>query len=121
MNAMKKLARSRVDDISIVAGDSGAAGLAALLALNYFQKKVMHISAQPPLILFNTEGPTAPTIYQELVGKKHTVILDLQMTWLQKSIAKKWFKHREAKAIPLVYRYNLKQNTDYLDETYKID
>jgi len=121
VNAMKKLARSRVDGIAIVAGNSGAASLAALLALNYFQKEVMHISAQPPLILFNTEWPTAPTIYQELVGKNHTVILDLQMTWLQKSIAKKLFKHREAKAIPLVYRYNLKQNTDYLDETYKID
>ena len=45
VNAMKKLARSRVDDISIVAGDSSAAGLAALLALNDFQKEVMHISA----------------------------------------------------------------------------
>ena len=42
VNAMKKLARSRVDGIAIVAGNSGAASLAALLALNDFQKEVLH-------------------------------------------------------------------------------
>jgi hypothetical protein len=39
-------------------------------------------------VFFNTEGATAPTIYADLVGKKHTEILDFQMTWLQKFTAK---------------------------------
>jgi hypothetical protein len=48
---MKKLARSRGDNISIVAGDTGAAGLAALLALNDFQKEVC-ILVHSPLLYF---------------------------------------------------------------------
>jgi diaminopropionate ammonia-lyase len=89
VSAMKKLARGCDDDIPIVAGESGAAGMAGFLALDDLQRKAMNINDQSHLMFFNTEGATAPTIYADLVGKKHTEILDFQMTWLQKVTAEK--------------------------------
>lgn len=83
VNAMKKLARGSDDDIPIVAGESGAAGMAGFLALDDLQRKVMNINDQSHLVFFNTEGATAPTIYADLVGKTHTEILDSQITWLK--------------------------------------
>jgi len=83
VNAMKNLARGFVDDIPIIAGESGAAGMAGFLALDDLQRKTMNINDQSHLVFFNTEGATAPTIYADLVGKKHTEILDFQMTWLK--------------------------------------
>jgi diaminopropionate ammonia-lyase len=83
VNAMNNLARGFVDDIPIIAGESGAAGMAGFLALDDLQRKTMNINDQSHLVFFNTEGATAPTIYADLVGKKHTEILDFQMTWLK--------------------------------------
>ncbi len=89
VNAMKRLAKGCDDDIPIIAGESGAAGMAGFLALDDLQRKAMNINDQSHLVFFNTEGATAPTIYADLVGKTHTEILDSQITWLKNFTAAK--------------------------------
>ena len=82
VNAMKTLAVGNDKDIPIIAGESGAAGVAALRALNPSQKKAMNITEQSHLLLFNTEGATAPTLYKSLIDKEVCDILASQSNWL---------------------------------------
>ena len=67
--AMRELA-----DEGVVAGESGAAGVAALIALRKeqprFLREVLGISHEDCIMVINTEGDTDPEEYRKIVGKK---------------------------------------------------
>jgi len=54
----------------IVAGESGVAGLAALLlaAADPAAREALGLTAQSRVLLFSTEGATDPQVYQKLIG-----------------------------------------------------
>jgi diaminopropionate ammonia-lyase len=54
----------------IVAGESGVAGLAALLlaAADPAARETLGLTAQSRVLLFSTEGATDPQVYQRLIG-----------------------------------------------------
>lgn len=65
--AMRRLARPTGGDPAIIAGESGAAGLAALLEMA--RTSTRPIGASSRVLLLNTEGDTDPTGYQAVVGR----------------------------------------------------
>ena len=69
---MRLLATGRFGDRPVVSGESGVAGLAALLALSVSPalKEQFGINGQSQVLLFGTEGATDPLIYERLVGQK---------------------------------------------------
>ena len=69
-------------DIPIVAGESGAAGLAGLLALcrSPALAREVGLDEHAQVLLINTEGATAPSVYQELVGETPEAVLARQRT-----------------------------------------
>jgi diaminopropionate ammonia-lyase len=71
--AMRLLARPSGADPPIVAGESGAAGLAGLLALlqaGEFRaaRDFLHLGGATSVMVINTEGATDPAGYQRVVG-----------------------------------------------------
>jgi diaminopropionate ammonia-lyase len=70
VEAMNRLARPAAGDPAIVAGESGAAGLAGLLAAlrNPETRAALKLDAYSRVFLVNTEGATDPARYAELVG-----------------------------------------------------
>jgi len=81
--AMRVLAEGRFGDIPIVAGESGAAGLAALQALMQVPewRRAAALDGRSRVLLINTEGATAPSVYAELVGRGHETVLQAQRSW----------------------------------------
>ena len=81
--AMRLLAQGGANDIPMVAGESGVAGLAALEAL----RADARLSAQVGLdersssLIISTEGATAPSVYQQLVGQGAEAVLQRQAAW----------------------------------------
>ncbi len=81
--AMRLLAQGGANDIPVVAGESGVAGLAALEAL----RADARLSAQVGLderssaLIISTEGATAPSVYQQLVGQGAEAVLQRQAAW----------------------------------------
>ena len=66
--AMRLLARS-----GIVAGESGAAGLAGLLALFHeHSPAALRLTPATRILIFNTEGATDPEGYARIVGEEKT-------------------------------------------------
>ena len=84
VEAMKILAAGNKLDIPVIAGESGSAGLAGLMALVRDEtcKKIKRIDAGSRILLINTEGATAPAIYRELVGETAETVLARQKAWL---------------------------------------
>ena len=62
---MRRLARD-----SIVGGESGAAGLAGLLAAaaDPAMRTALHLDAGSRVLVFGTEGDTDPEVYRAIVG-----------------------------------------------------
>jgi len=62
----------------VVSGESGAAGLAALIALHAekpdFIEKELHIRNGARILLINTEADTDPIGYHRIVGKTATEV-----------------------------------------------
>lgn len=77
VNAMKQLAEPVGGDPSIVAGESGGAGLAGFLSIAKRDDalKAIGITGQSRLLFFNTEGATDRASYQALVGKTPEMVL----------------------------------------------
>jgi diaminopropionate ammonia-lyase len=73
--AMKRLAFPREDDPPIVAGESGGAGLAALMkaARNPSLREQIGLGTDARVFLINTEGATDPALYEALVGAGHSL------------------------------------------------
>ena len=70
MRAMRALARPETGDKAIVAGETGGAGLAALLAAQEHEdvRQALGLDAQSRVLLIGSEGDTDPAIYREVVG-----------------------------------------------------
>ena len=70
VEAMRLLAQGAKGDVPIVSGESGAAGLAGVLALNRneISRGQVGFGADSRVLVINTEGATAPTVYQQLSG-----------------------------------------------------
>ncbi len=71
--AMKLLYHSEGDDYSIVAGESGAAGLAGFLALQNEKEfepvlKHLNINNYSNILFFNTEGDTDPVAFKSIIS-----------------------------------------------------
>ncbi len=72
--AMRALAQPRDGDIPILSGESGAAGFAALATLG--------LDPKARVLLLNTEGATAPSLYVSLAGLAPADVLSAQAGWL---------------------------------------
>ena len=85
VDAMRVLAAGAYGDIPVVAGESGAAGLAALQALTIHPewREQSGLDAGSRVLLINTEGATAPSVYTELVGRPAAEVLNAQRAWLR--------------------------------------
>ncbi len=70
ITAMKRLASPTDDDPTVVAGESGGVGLAALLkaASDPALRGAIGIGSNSRVFLINTEGATDPLLYEALVG-----------------------------------------------------
>ena len=84
VDAMRVLAQGSKTDIPVVAGESGAAGLAALLATRTDPQLASALRLNPGshVLVINTEGATAPSVYEELVGESDADVLQRQAAWL---------------------------------------
>jgi len=70
LDAMRALARPAPPDPAIVAGETGASGLAALLAANQYDdvREVLGLDRSSRVLLIGSEGDTDPEIYARIVG-----------------------------------------------------
>jgi len=75
--AMNRLARPLGKDMAVVAGESGGAGLAGLLAVaeDHDLRKAIHLDAGSRVFIVNTEGATDPARYTQLVGLAPEMVL----------------------------------------------
>jgi len=83
VTAMQVLAAGSQQDIPIIAGESGAAGLAGLqlLLADEQLKKQARLDRDSRVLLVNTEGATSPSIYCELVGETALSVKERQIRW----------------------------------------
>ncbi|MNT85751.1 diaminopropionate ammonia-lyase [compost metagenome] len=67
-------------------GESGAAGLAALqvLAADPELARAAGLDASSRVLLFSTEGATAPGVYRALTGHTGEEVVAAQTQWLQR-------------------------------------
>jgi diaminopropionate ammonia-lyase family len=82
--AMRELAEGRHGDVPVVAGESGAASLAALQALcgDVGARDAAGLDAASRVLLVNTEGATAPRVYRDIVGQPAESVRVAQQGWL---------------------------------------
>ena len=85
-HAMRVLAQGGAGDVPVVAGESGAAGLAGLLALagDPVLRREAGLDDAARVLLFNTEGATAPALYESLAGASASQVLQAQREWLRR-------------------------------------
>ncbi|HEY4068334.1 MAG TPA: diaminopropionate ammonia-lyase [Burkholderiaceae bacterium] len=83
VSAMRTLARGDTGDVPIVSGESGAAGLAALsvLARDEQARHAAGLDATSRVLLLNTEGATAPALFQTLTGLQADAVRSAQAAW----------------------------------------
>ncbi|HEX7640715.1 MAG TPA: diaminopropionate ammonia-lyase [Burkholderiaceae bacterium] len=89
VEAMRTLAEGSDEDVPIVAGESGTAGLAALRVLhgNPALSGQLGLDARSRALIINTEGATAPQVYEELVGESAASVLQRQAAWAARTEA----------------------------------
>lgn len=69
IDSMKHLARGEHGDTPIIGGESGVAGLALLSKLaKQNQFDALGLNAGSKVLIFNTEGATAPALFKKLTG-----------------------------------------------------
>ncbi|MSP96397.1 MAG: diaminopropionate ammonia-lyase [Betaproteobacteria bacterium] len=68
---VRAFARPAADDPALVSGETGAAGLAAMLAINDnpAQRALLRLDAGSRVLLLGSEGDTDPEIYANIVGR----------------------------------------------------
>lgn len=83
--AMLTLASGASGDIPVLGGESGVAGLAGLVALmsDPAHARQTGLDSGSRVLLINTEGATAPDLYQRLTGRSAAQVLAAQSAWLQ--------------------------------------
>ncbi|MDA8109172.1 MAG: diaminopropionate ammonia-lyase [Betaproteobacteria bacterium] len=77
LEAVRALANPAPGDSPVVAGETGAAGLAALLALapRADLRRQLGLGADSRVLLIGSEGDTDPQIYQRIVGRSAEEVL----------------------------------------------
>jgi diaminopropionate ammonia-lyase len=77
LDAMKLLASPAVGDPPIVAGETGGAGLGALLAAQDYPeiRATLALDAGSRVLLLGSEGDTDPAIYRQVVGRSAQEVL----------------------------------------------
>lgn len=77
LDAMRALARPAAGDPAIVAGETGASGLAALLAARDAAsiRQTLALDAGSRVLLIGSEGDTDPGIYRRIVGRSAQEVL----------------------------------------------
>lgn len=83
--AMRVLAEGRHGDVPVLAGESGVAGLAGVAALmaDADARAAAGLGPSSRVLLVNTEGATAPSVYAAIVGTDAAAVLAAQQAWLQ--------------------------------------
>ena len=83
VKAMQELAAGSPQDIPVIAGESGGAGLAGLQVLlaDTQLKNQVKLDHSSRVLLINTEGATSPSIYRELVGESASSVTKRQDCW----------------------------------------
>lgn len=83
VDAMRLLATGTGRDVPIVAGESGAAGLAGLIAIarDAASRVLTGIDSNARVLVINTEGATAPALYRRLTGRSDADVLIAQQQW----------------------------------------
>jgi diaminopropionate ammonia-lyase len=86
ISAMKMLAAGSAADIPVVAGESGTAGLAALVHLRQHPElsEAAGLDTAARVLFINTEGATAPSVYEQWVGRPAGSVLQQQREWGRK-------------------------------------
>lgn len=84
VQAMRVLATGDAGDLPVVAGESGVAGLAGLMVLAQNQQwfERIGLGKRARVLLINTEGDTAPGVYEDLVGESGHTVRRRQLAWL---------------------------------------
>lgn len=84
VDAMRLLASGDGGDVPIVAGESGAAGFAGLVSLLKDRRhaELLGLDADARILLINTEGATAPSLYAALTGMPAEQVLQRQKEYL---------------------------------------
>jgi diaminopropionate ammonia-lyase len=74
---MRVLAAPALGDAAVVAGETGAAGLAALLAAQGDPAlcRALGLDATSRVLLLGSEGDTDPAIYRAVVGRSAAEVL----------------------------------------------
>ena len=82
--AMRDVASGLHGDVPILAGESGIAGLAALQQLVQSAEglSAAGLEGRSRVLLINTEGATAPSVYASIVGRPAERVLEAQRKWL---------------------------------------
>jgi len=77
LQAMKMLANPAAGDPAIVAGETGGAGLGALLAARDYPEigATLNLDAGSRVLLLGSEGDTDPAIYRRVVGRTAQEVL----------------------------------------------
>ncbi|WP_082778913.1 diaminopropionate ammonia-lyase [Burkholderia sp. PAMC 28687] len=83
IEAMRILAAGSTRDIPVVAGESGAAGLAGLIQAtgNAKERVALALDEHSHVLLLNTEGATAPALYRQLTSLRAEDVLHAQRQW----------------------------------------
>ncbi|MFA5490668.1 MAG: diaminopropionate ammonia-lyase [Candidimonas sp.] len=81
--AMQRLAKGSPRDIPILAGESGVAGLVALMDIadRPEHRAAIGLDGGSRVAVINTEGDTAPDLYRSLTGRDGAEVLQAQGTW----------------------------------------
>ncbi len=76
--AMRAMRRLAANDPPIVSGESGAAGLAGLLAVcdTPESRQALRLGPDSRVMLFGSEGATDPAIYEKIVGRSAAEVAD---------------------------------------------
>jgi diaminopropionate ammonia-lyase len=84
IDAMRIFAAGSERDVPIVAGESGAAGLAGLIQVagSAEDRAALRLGMESNVLLLNTEGATAPELYRQLTGLRADDVLETQQRWL---------------------------------------
>jgi len=84
-DAMRELAAGPFGDVPVVAGESAVAGFAALknLLADPQWRQAAGLIADARVLLISTEGATAPSVYERIVGRSQEAVALAQREWLE--------------------------------------
>jgi diaminopropionate ammonia-lyase len=87
VEAMRALARGNAQDLPIVAGESGSAGLAGVMQMLRRPELASQVGldGESTVLVVNTEGATAPSVHEQLVGETAAAVLARQRAFLESS------------------------------------